>query len=163
MGSNPTTFHKNNVHKVLAHSYATCFFFFLIGIYLDLVFSARGGSAFGGKVFNSSITIPIGFIFIIAGTFLVFWAQKTSKNFKKENITKENFSQGPYRFTRTPTNFGIFFLMLGFGMVTDAFFIILFSFVSFLIAKFFFLKKEERILSEKYGAPYLEYKQSVKF
>lgn len=48
-------------------------------------------------------------------------------------------------------------------MIVNAFFIIVFSFISFLITKFTFLSKEEKILAEKYGAPYLEYKKSVKF
>jgi protein-S-isoprenylcysteine O-methyltransferase Ste14 len=147
--------HKNKVHKVLIHSYSSFFFFFLIGVYLDLVFNL--------KVFESKIVEPIGLVFLILGTLLVFWAQKTSRNLKKEGITKETFARGPYRFNRSPTNLGLFFLVLGFGLIANAFFVILFSFVSLIVAKFIFLRKEEKILSEKYGAPYLEYKQSVKF
>jgi protein-S-isoprenylcysteine O-methyltransferase Ste14 len=146
---------KYNVHKILAHSYSVYFLFFLIGVCLDLVFDF--------KVFNSSIVMPFGFIFLIFGTFLILWAQKTSRNLKKDIINKETFCHGPYYFTRTPTNFGLFFLMLGFGLIINAFFVVLFAFVSFVIAKLTFLKKEEEILALKYGAPYLEYKESVRF
>jgi len=97
------------------------------------------------------------------GTLLIFWAQNTSRNLNTQNLTKETFSKGPYRFTSTPTNFGLFFLMLGFGMVANSFFIIVFSCVAFLIARFIFLEQEEKTLAEKYGAPYLEYKKMVKF
>ena len=105
----------------------------------------------------------MGFIFLIFGTFLVFWAQKTSRHLNIENITKETFCHGPYRYTRSPTHWGLFLLMLGFGMIANAFFIVLFSIISFLITKLVFLKKEEKVLAAKYGTPYLEYKKSVKF
>ena len=148
--------HKNKVHKVLFHSYSVYFVFFLVGVCLDLIFNL--------KVFGDSITATsFGFTSLLLGTFLVFWAQKTSRKLQKGQINKKTFSRGPYGFTRTPTNFGLFFLMLGFGIIANAFFIILLSFIAFLLAKFIFLEKEERILAEKYGAPYLEYKESVIF
>jgi protein-S-isoprenylcysteine O-methyltransferase Ste14 len=154
MEGEKTQLHKNKVHKVLFHSYFTYFLLFLVGVCLDLVFNF--------KVFNRSVTM-MGFILLILGTFFIFWAQKTSRGLQKTTLDKNFFSHGPYAFTRTPTNFGLFFLMLGYGMITNAFFVILFSFLSFLIAKFIFLEKEEKILAEKYGAPYLEYKKLVSF
>lgn len=147
--------HKNKVHKLLAHSYSVYLLFLLIGICLDLLFSIR--------IFNSSVVLSFGFLFLMFGTFLVVWAQYTSRNLNKENIKKETFQHGPYRFTRMPTNFGLLFLTLGFGIITNAFFIVLSSFLSLFIAKFFFIEKQEKILSEKYGTPYVEYKKIVKF
>lgn len=155
--------HKNKVHRILAHSYSIQFIWFLIGVCLDLVFYTREGPAFGGKFFASSITMSVGIIFLILASFLIFWAQKTSQNINKENINKETFCHGPYCYTRSPTHLGLFLLMLGFGMMVGAPFVILTSFLSLLISKFVFLNKQEKILAEKYGAPYLEYKKSVKF
>ena len=150
-----TPLQKQSVHKILAHSYSVYFIFFLI------VFAWI--SVFNFKFFNNFIAIPLGFIFLIFGTFLVFWAQKTSRHLDVKNVSKETFCHGPYRYTRSPTHLGLFLLMLGFGMIANAFFIVLFSIISFLITKFVFLKKEEKILAAKYGTPYLEYKKSVKF
>jgi protein-S-isoprenylcysteine O-methyltransferase Ste14 len=147
--------YKNKVNKVLVHSYLAYFFFFLVGVYLNLVFNF--------KISYSYKIAPTGFILLILGTLLIFWAQKTSRNLNKGNITKESFSKGPYRFTRTPTNSGLFFLMLGFGMIANSPLIIICSCIAFVVAKFIFLEKEEKLLAEKYGAPYLEYKKSVKF
>lgn len=48
-------------------------------------------------------------------------------------------------------------------MINNDIFVILFTFLSFIISKFIFLNKEEQILAKKYGAPYLEYLNSVKF
>jgi len=146
---------KNKIHKVLAHSYSAYLFFFLVGVFLDLFFSF--------KVSDNPVIIPTGFIFLILGTLLIIWAQRTSRNLKKENISKETFYCGPYRFTRTPTSFGLFFLILGFGMITNELLIIFCSLISFFVAKMIFLNEEEKILALKYGAPYLEYKKAVKF
>lgn len=143
-----------SVHKVLAHSYAAYFLFFLAGVCFDLLFKL--------KIFENSSVWVWGFIFLAAGTALVLWAQKTSRSLKKEIINKETFIHGPYKYTRSPTHWGLFFLILGFGMVINAFFVMVFSLAAFIFTKITFLHKEEKILALKYGAPYLEYKKSVK-
>ena len=150
-----TYLQKQSVHKILAYSYSMYFILFLVGVVLDLILKI--------KIFTSPIVVPIGAIFLIFGSILILWAQHTSKNLKVENITKETFCHGPYCYTRTPTNFGLFFLILGFGIIANAFFVILFTLISFIIAKFVFLDKEEKVLAAKYGTPYLEYKKLVKF
>lgn len=147
--------HKNSVHKVLAHSYFFYFLCFVIGIYFNLIFNF--------KIFNSPIVPPTGFVILLFATFLILWAQHTSRHLKKENITPQTFCRGPYAYTRIPTHIGLFLLILGFGMIVNSFFIILFSLVSFIVGKFLFLDKEEAILAEKYGAPYLQYKKLVRF
>jgi len=155
MENEEANIYKNKVHKILARSYSVYLLFFLIGVSLNSVFNFQ--------VFASSVVVPIGFIFLALGTILIVWAQNTSRNLKKETLTKETFAKGPYRFTSTPTNFGLFFLMLGFGMVANSFFVMVCSCVAFVIARFVFLVQEEKVLAEKYGIPYLEYKKMVKF
>ncbi|MFA6300905.1 MAG: methyltransferase [Candidatus Paceibacterota bacterium] len=146
---------RGSIHKVLAHSYSVYFTFFLGGIFLDLIFNF--------KVSSSPLMVPVGVFFLISGSLLVFWAQKTSRNLNKENLTKENFYRGPYKYTRGPTHWGLFLLMLGFGLIMNTFFVILFSFISFVFAKYTFLNKQEKLLEAKYGVPYREYKKIVKF
>ena len=155
MQSSSDNIPKYSVHKVLAHSYFVYFVFFLIGIFLNSVFYI--------KIFDTSLAAPSGLVILILSTFLILWAQKTSRSFQKETINKETFCRGPYCYTRIPTHLGLFFLMLGFGMIINSFFIVLFTLVSFVIAKVVFLRKEEQILAFKYGDPYLEYKKMVKF
>jgi protein-S-isoprenylcysteine O-methyltransferase Ste14 len=146
---------KQSIHQVLAHSYATHLILFLVGAILDLIFNF--------KFFYGSLLAPLGISFLIFGTLLVFWAQKTSRNLNKSNISPETFRQGPYRYTRVPTNFGLFFLVFGFGLIINAFFVVLSALISFFISKFIFLEKQEKLLALKYGAPYLEYKKIVRF
>ena len=147
--------YKNKVHKVLAHSYLLFFILFLVSLFLDFIFPLK---IFGG--FNATL---IGFLLLVFGTFLIFWAQRSSFKLRKENINKETFRHGPYRYVRSPTHYGLFFLIFGFGLINNTMFVVIFSLISFFIAKFVFLKEEEEILAEKYGAPYIEYKKSVIF
>ncbi len=147
--------HKNRVHRVLAHSYLVTFFFFLVGLFLDSIFPL--------KIFEDNGKMVFGAIFLVLGTALIFWAQGSSLRLSKEDKKKDTFYRGPYKYTRSPTHFGLLLLMLGFGITANAMFIIIFSIISFLISKIYFLRKEEQILVEKYGTPYLEYKKAVKF
>jgi protein-S-isoprenylcysteine O-methyltransferase Ste14 len=144
---------KTKIHNVLAHSYSTYFFLFLIGLFLDLFFPIR--------VFGSEWNY-LGATLIIFASLLIFWAQHTSRHYKKGEVEKEIFYDGPYRFSRGPTHWGLFLLILGFGILVNGFFISLLSVVSMILGKTVFLPKEEALLEEKYGTPYLAYKKSVK-
>ncbi len=146
---------KNNVHHILAHSYMFYFGAFLVGLILEFIFPI--------KILDKNITPYFGIVFLVLATLLIFWAQKTSRNLDISHLTKDTFCQGPYSYTRTPTSWGLFLLILGFGVMVNAFFIILLTVISFIVTKFVFLRKQEAVLAEKYGEPYLEYKKSVKF
>lgn len=146
---------SDRIHHVLAFSYLFFFLLFLFGVFLDIIFPIR--------IFQGLIIKFIGFIFLFLASVLIFWAQMTSRNLNTEVLTEDTFSRGPYRFTRSPTHFGLFLLTMGFAFVANAGFVVLCTIISFVIAKLVFLKKEEQILAKKYGAPYLEYKRKVKF
>lgn len=151
----PNNIHKNKVHKILAYSYLTYFLAFLLGLFFDFLFPYQ--------LFSHLSLILVGLIFLLIGTILIFWAQKTSRHLNKENLNKETFAQGPYRYTRSPTHLGIFFLLFGFGIMTGTMAVIFCTVLAFLITKFVFLRRQEKILSQKYGSAYEEYKKSVKF
>ena len=148
--------HKHAVHHVLAQSYYLFLLFFLLGIIFDFIFPIN--------IFKDSTMMPIGFYFIILSSILILWSQRAERNFRSvENVNKETFCFGPYCYTRNPIHWGLFLLMLGFGIMTNAFFIIFFTLFSLAVIKFLFIKKEELILTKKYGAPYIEYKKLVRF
>ncbi len=147
--------HPDKIHRILAHSYFMYFVLFLVGVALDLIFRF--------KLFTGRGMVSTGFVFLVLATMLILWAQRTSRNLKTQNLTAETFCRGPYCYTRSPTHWGLFLLMLGFGIIANAFFVVLFTVISFAVTKFIFLKKEEAALAAKYGQPYLEYKKIVKF
>ena len=128
---------------------------FLIGVSLDVVFRL--------EFFSGPFMVPVGVVFLISASMLILWAQNTSRNLPKENIKAESFCRGPYCYTRNPTYLGLLFLMLGFGIIANAFFVVLSTLVAFVVTKFTFQRREEEILTKKYGAPYLEYKKMVRF
>jgi len=151
----PSQEYKDKVHWILTHSYSFYLLLFLVGIFLDAIFRLT--------LFKLAIWAPVGVFFLLVGTILVYWAQKTSRHLKKETLSAKTFMKGPYKITRSPTHLGLFFLVLGFGLVANAFFLIVSSIISFIVTKLIFLKHEERILDNKYGAPYREYKKLVRF
>ena len=148
---------KHTVHHTLAHSYSVYFVLFLVGVVLDIIFDF--------KIFHDVVMVPVGFFFLILATILIIWAQKTGRDFRQicQELTAEHFCRGPYCYTRIPTQWGLFILLLGFGIITNSFFVIIFTILAFFISKFVFMGKHERILAEKYGQAYIEYMRKVKF
>lgn len=146
---------RMSVHRIAAHSYMVALLFLLLGVFCDMLWKPI--------IFDETLTEPLGMLFLGAGTILILWAQHASHHFVKENITRESFCRGPYHFTRNPTHWGLYFLLFGFSLTTNAFFVTVSTIVSFFVTKAIFLKQEEEVLKTKYGEPYLEYKKSVKF
>jgi len=148
---------KYTVHHVLFHSYFIYFFLFLVGVILDIIFRF--------KIFQDSVMVPVGVIFLVFSSIIIIWAQKTGRDLRKVKgeVNVEHFCRGPYCYTRIPTQWGLFFLVLGFGIIINAFFIIVSTVVSFLISRFIFIGKHDQILIEKYGDAYRQYKKLVRF
>ena len=148
----------SKVHNVLARSYSTYFVFLLLGLILDHFFPIR--------VFPS-FAPAIGMILIMLATLLILWAQQTSLNLEKKKkagatIGETDFHQGPYRFSRSPTHVGLNMLFVGFGFLFSSPIIVVAVLIPFFFARFFFLKKMEQILEEKYSTLYKTYKEKVK-
>jgi protein-S-isoprenylcysteine O-methyltransferase Ste14 len=146
---------KESVHWVLTHSYVMYLIFLLIGISLDLVFKLR--------LFHDFVSVPIGAVVLLLGTVVIIWTERTGRRFNRENVSKENFAHGPYSYTRSPVHLGLSLLLLGLGLILNAFFVVLTTLTSFMIGKFIFQSREERALEKKYGIHYTEYKKSVRF
>ncbi len=148
------------VHIVLAHSYLVYFASLLFGLAIDVYWPIR-------------IDIPgleiLGTLLIFAGPLLIFWAQNTSHKMavkqicSREGVCVDDFYKGPYTFTRSPTHLGIFLMVIGFGFIMCSISIILTTTIAFILTRYVFVKKEERILEDKYGEPYRLYKTRVKF
>ena len=146
----------NKIHSILAHSYFSYFIFLIAGVVLDVLFPLR--------ILKDTVVISLGFVLLILASALIFWAQRTTRNLHaRESPTKEDFCRGPYCYTRTPTHWGLFLLTLGFGIVANAFFVVVSTILSFLLSKTVFLKKYEETLEEKYGDSYRQYEREVKF
>lgn len=146
--------HRHAIHSTLAHSYYFHLVTLLLGVALDIFFPV--------KILNVSFMVPVGFFMLFIATIIVVWAQFSYRNLEGKEVTKEHFSHGAYCYTRNPTHWGIFILILGFGFIMNAFFIIVLSLISAILTKLVFLKKHESVMQYIFGAPYQEYKKSVK-
>lgn len=149
------TYQKSPIHKILAHAYSFYFVFFLAGIFLDMIFPMR--------VLNFPILKWIGVLFLGIASFLVIWAQKTSRNLSIENLSKDVFCKGPYKFLSNPTHLGISLLLFGFGLISGAIYMLIATILYFVLAHFIFIKKQDAVLATKYGKHFHDYKKSVKF
>lgn len=155
----PESSKKDLVHIILAHSYLVFFASFLIGFFIDLFWPMR-------------LSIPyleeIGFFLVIIGTAIIFWAQHSSRKLSvkrictADGVCSDDFSKGPYKFVRSPTHFGIFFMIIGAGFMFNSISIVIMTLLAFFLTRYFFLPKEEFLLSEKYGEHYRAYKAKVK-
>lgn len=146
------------VHVVLGHSYLMYFFWFLIGFTLYLVFPAYP--------FLKGNAKELGLLFLMAGTLLVIWAQGTSrKTHSERNSTPswDDFYHGPYTVTRSPTHLGLALTMLGAAFIFNSICLLVTAVISFFLTRYIFVKKEEQMLSKKYGVTYREYQKHVRF
>ncbi len=144
-----------STHRVLANSYISYFSVFVLGLAVHLFYSV--------PIYKDEVASYLGLVFIVLATLLIFWAQNTSRNLDTTNLNIDIFRKGPYYFTRMPTHLGLFLLIVGFGLVINSLFVVLFTFVYFILGKFSFIKKQEAILLKKYGDHYIEYKKLVRF
>lgn len=148
---------KGETHFVLVHSYIIFLFAVVLGVLFDLLLKK--------KIFSDNIYQYTGFLMLIISSILIYWAQSTSSNYKEKankNNLESHFEQGPYKYLRSPTHFGLFIMTLGLSLIINSLFSFIFTILAYIISKFFFLKKEEEILEGKYGEVYTEYKKKVK-
>lgn len=148
---------KDIVHFILLHSYFIFLFAVILGVLFDFTLKE--------KIFSNPIYQYAGFFMLIISSIIIYWAQESSSNYKekiKKNNSRSHFEYGPYKYLRSPTHFGLFIMTLGFGLIINSLFSVIFTFVAYAISKFFFLKREEKILEGKYGQIYTDYKKKVK-
>lgn len=143
-----------SVHKVLAKSYLTYFLFCSFGLFLSVFFPIR---------FFVPQAVVLAKICFLIGPVLIVWAQITSHKFEKvkQQTGELRFKCGPYQYLRNPTQLGLVVLVLGYAFITQTAMLFVTTGVAYIISNVFF-RKHESILESKYGAPYKEYKSSVR-
>lgn len=148
--------HKDRkVHLVLSQSYSVYLFGIIIAVALDYIYPIP---------FSNDGLVYIGFVFMFLGSILAYWAQATTSRSKREMLKKKcprNFASGPYKFSRRPTQLGLTLTALGFAIISESFFVLLSVIFSYFITRFVFLKYQEKILIERYGDAYCDYKEKV--
>lgn len=144
------------VHFILSHSYSVFLFAVVLGVIFDTFIPIN--------IYQSQTYQYIGFVMIVLGSLLIYWAQSTSSKTKKEmeEGASRDFARGPYKYSRNPTHIGLAVMTLGLGFLINSLFSVIFIIIAFLVTKSVFIKKEEGILEEKYGQTYCDYKKKVR-
>lgn len=149
-------YEKEKVHIVLSQSYSVYLFAIIIAVVLDFIYPIS---------FSTPFFIQIGFGLLAFGSIVTYWAQNSAEKSKREMMERKcsrNFATGPYKYSRRPTQIGLTLATLGFGLVSESFFVILATVVAYFITRFIFLPYQEKILMEKYGQSYCDYREKVK-
>lgn len=149
---------NGKIHFVLSHSYTVFLFAVVLGVVFDVLIPL--------KIFSGNDFQYIGIIMIALGSIVVYWAQSTSSSVSKKKEKDENyelrFDNGPYKYLRSPTHFGLFVMTLGLAVVISSPFSVIFTIIAQIVTKVSFLRKEEKLLEEKYGEVYRSYKSKTK-
>jgi protein-S-isoprenylcysteine O-methyltransferase Ste14 len=149
---------RHLIHTVLGHSYLAFLGFFCLAIFIDTLYPIK---------INSIYQTYGGIAFVCIGTIFIFWAQMNSKKSLHERHLELNsdqaFQHGPYKFIRTPTQAGIFLLIVGLGFTLDSLWVIIFAVIALVVNVIFFVRKQEMILEKRYGESYKIYKTKVRF
>ena len=124
---------------------------YLFSLPLDL----RGGLRFGAAAV--AIALGIGVMAAAIGLF-----RKTGQDPKPWESTPEIISTGVYRFTRNPMYVGMALLQAGIGLALASAWVIVLVPVVLVVVYATAVRHEEAYLEEKFGAPYLRYKGSVR-
>jgi protein-S-isoprenylcysteine O-methyltransferase Ste14 len=144
-----------NIHLILSRSYSIYFFAFIIALILDVVVNLN--LKLGGQMLSS-----IGFALIILSTFLMYWAQTVNKKVYYLPDGSKDFTRGPYKYSRNPTQLGLFILVLGAGFMMNSYIISISAVVSLFFSAFFVIPEEESRHIRKHGEVYLKYMKKVR-
>jgi protein-S-isoprenylcysteine O-methyltransferase Ste14 len=147
-----------SVHQILAQGYL---------IYLAAIVIGFGASYLWPENASFLFEAPSGFLLIVLGTAIIYWAQyatgstSSKRNNNEGAITKQHFFVGPYKYSRSPTQYGLFLMAFGLALLYGSLYMTFTTVVALLIGKFVIIPHEEKHLARRYGAPYLEYKKEV--
>lgn len=141
------------IHSILSYSYFVYFILTLIAFLANI---------FVG--FRFAMHPKLGITLMLWGTLIIFYAQIVSSktyHHSDANLAHPYFLYGPYKFSRTPTHFGLLFLIAGAGVFFQMPFVIASALVGYVITRYSFVKYQEKKLVEMFGDQYVEYKKRV--
>ncbi len=111
---------------------------------------------------NLGIAIIVLAIILDSSSLFLFFKKHTTVNPMKPTNTQGLVTTGLYKITRNPMYVGLLVILFGYGIWLG-------SLTPFLILPAFYwlitnmqIKPEERVLEEKFGQEYLDYKSKVK-
>jgi protein-S-isoprenylcysteine O-methyltransferase Ste14 len=114
---------------------------------------------------NPSLKI-IGWLIAVIGSALFVYTVFLFKTLGNGTLapwepTKKLIVEGPYRYCRNPMITGVFFMILGEGLMLYSANILAWAVAFFIINTIYFIFVEERSMMQRFGSDYLKYKKNV--
>ncbi len=142
------------MHYILTGDYIIFLFAFILGVILDLIYV--------NKILINNYTEYSGLFFAIMGPILIYWAQSTSAKLAKNPPSEPTFTNGPYKYLANPTHTGLIITMFGCALMIHSVFSLILLVIANIISRRVILKKQDKILLDRYGKHFKEYKKEVK-
>jgi protein-S-isoprenylcysteine O-methyltransferase Ste14 len=149
---------EKNIHlfggyEVLVHMIALS-----VGIFFDVVASFPRLPLFYASA--------LGFCFLIGGSLLLFYTLRTLRTMQAKikndhSVDALFFQSGPYRYFPHPTHVGLTFLIIGFALFSQGYFIIFSTILAAIIVEIFIFPKMERQIVCVHGVCYEQYRRQV--
>lgn len=114
-----------------------------------------------GSIYLASTLFLISLIISLFAVFN-FRTEDTTVDPRDPNKTTGLVLKGIYNYTRNPMYLGFFLSLLSWGIFLENIYSISFSFLFIIYMNRFQIKPEERILLQKFGTEYQNYKASVR-
>ncbi len=118
-----------------------------------------GGSGFGVVRIAGCILLTIALALIASAARTMFGAGTTPNPTRPSTVI---VTSGPFRFTRNPMYLAWELICIGAGLLANALWPVVMAVPAAIVTRRLVIDKEERYLSQKFGAAYLDYKSRVR-
>jgi protein-S-isoprenylcysteine O-methyltransferase Ste14 len=108
----------------------------------------------------------VGWLIAVAGSALFVYTVFLFKILGQGTLapwqpTQKLIVEGPYRYCRNPMITGVFFMIVGEGLMLYSTNILAWAVAFFIINTLYFIFVEERSMMQRFGSDYLKYKKNV--
>ncbi len=125
-----------------------------------------GAIGFGRIQVLSQFVAPCGLTFLVAGIIIRWSAIRTLGQFFTGTVLIKDGHQlirsGLYKYARHPAYTGTLVAHVGLGLSFGSWVSLLFSSLPYLVAAFYRMHVEEKVLEEEFGVEYLNYMKATK-
>jgi protein-S-isoprenylcysteine O-methyltransferase Ste14 len=108
------------------------------------------------------VLLPVGMILVIWANYALLFIGKIGLRAREPMRRPSSLVVvGPFRFTRNPIYLGCVLMLLGLVIVWSSFLTAIGLVFVYAVSRYVFIKREERILEEGFGAEYRDFKRRV--
>ncbi|MFH0989959.1 MAG: isoprenylcysteine carboxylmethyltransferase family protein [bacterium] len=115
-----------------------------------------------GKLLCTITGACIGLSGLVVNVITIGYFNRSGQNTLPWEPTPSLILKGPYRFSRNPMYLSVLIMQVGFGVMINVLWIILFSIPAMIVVHFLAVLLEENYLTERFGEEYLRYTRRVR-